>query len=254
MADIENVSVEPEAADNENQTEVVKAEEQNEAVVEEQVKPAEEQNEAVTVEEQGNSVEEQKPSVGKKVLAAVKEWFRKRIVALKRSPQSIVLFALFVTTALWLIWLFTFSRNIDKNNAVEWCGLVVFVNTLVSVLIIALFGSAFPKRKKANIVFIVLLFVFMAILITCDVLYYVEMDKYLHASQADGGAGYLPNDFAMHPYMEQSLTLAIAHIVLVGIDALLLATLPLYKKLINKINTRKVVESTEIKEVIDVED
>lgn len=239
MADIENVAVEPEVVDTDKQAEVVEAEEQNEAV---------------DTVEQDATVENQKPSIGKRILAAVKEWFRKRIVGLKRNPQSIVLFALFVTTALWLIWLFTFSRNIYKNGAVEWCGLVVFVNTLISVLIIALFGSAFPKRKKPNIVFIVLLFVFMAVLITCDVLYYVEMDKYLHASQADGGAGYTAKDFIQHPYMEQSLTLAIVHIVLVGIDAILLATLPLYKKLINKINTRKVVESTEIKETIDVED
>lgn len=239
MADIENVSVEPEVVGSENQAEVVKAEEENVAVV---------------TEEQNEVVQDQKPSTGKKIWAGIKEWFRKRIVGLKRSPQSIVLFALFVTTALWLIWLFTFSRNIYKNNAVDWCGLVVFVNTLISVLIIALFGSAFPKRKKPNIVFIVLLFVFMAALIACDVLYYVEMDKYLHTTQAQGGAGYGPSDFARYPFMEQSLTLAIAHIVLVGIDAILLATLPLYKKLINKINTRKVVESTEIKETIDVED
>lgn len=222
MADIENVAVQPEKA-----------------VAEEKTVSAESQP---TV------------SKGQKFLASVKEWFRKRIVNLKKNPQSIILVALFITTALWLIWLFTFSRTIYNNQAVKWCGLVVFINTLVSILIIALFGSAFPKRKKANIVFVILLFVFMAIIITCDVLYYVEMDKYIHSSLAEGGAGYAPNDFAKNPFMEQSLNLAIAHIVLVGICAILLATLPLYRKLINKINTRKVVESTEIKETIDVED
>ena len=50
------------------------------------------------------------------------------------------------------------------------------------------------------------------------------------------------------------LNLDIAHMVFLGISALLLATLPLYKKLIMKIDTSKVVESTEIKEVIDTED
>ena len=55
-------------------------------------------------------------------------------------------------------------------------------------------------------------------------------------------------------YLVKALNLDIAHMVFLGISALLLATLPLYKKLIMKIDTSKVVESTEIKEVIDTED
>ena len=51
--------------------------------------------------------------------------------------------------------------------------------------------------------------------------------------------------------MKQSLTLAITHVVLVGIEAILLATLPLYKKLILKINTKKVIEENKLSEEID---
>lgn len=181
--------------------------------------------------------------------AKIKEWFRKKVVGLKRSPQSITLLALFITTALWLIWLFTFSRTIAKNSVVEWCGLAVFVNTLISILILALFGNAFPKRKKPNVVFIVMLFVFMAIIIACDVIYYVQMKNYLY-----GASNYEESHFASAPYMLESLTLAIVHIVLIAICAVLLATLPLYKRLINMINTKKVVATNEIKETIDVEE
>jgi phosphoglycerol transferase MdoB-like AlkP superfamily enzyme len=205
-------------------------------------------------ENENTVVETQGVSKGQKFKAGLKEWGRKKIVGLKRKPQSIILVMLFITTALWLIWLFTFSRTIFENAAVNWCGLVVFINTLISILIIALFGNAFPKRKKPSVVFIVMLFVFMAIIIACDVLYYVEMNTYIHTPTSQGGAGYTAAQFAAKPFMENSLTLAIVHIVLVAICALLLATLPVYSKLINKINTRKEVASNDIKETIDVEE
>jgi NADH:ubiquinone oxidoreductase subunit 3 (subunit A) len=205
-------------------------------------------------ENENTVVETQGVSKGQKFKAGFKEWGRKKIVGLKRKPQSIILVMLFITTALWLIWLFTFSRTISANGSVKWCGLVVFINTLVSILIIALFGNAFPKRKKPSILFIVMLFAFMAIIIACDVIYYVEMGTYIHASLADGGAGYTAAQLAAKPYMEKSLTLAIVHIVFVAICAVLLATLPVYSKLINKINTRKEVVSNDIKETIDVEE
>ena len=55
-------------------------------------------------------------------------------------------------------------------------------------------------------------------------------------------------------YLISALNLDVAHMVFLGISAVLLATLPLYKKLILKINTSKVVEGTNIKEAIDTED
>lgn len=181
--------------------------------------------------------------------AGLKEWFRKKAVSLKRAPQRIPLVMLVISTCLWLIWLFTFSRTIYANQAVNWCGLMVFINTLLSILILALFSSAFPKRKKPNYIFIGLLFAFMAVIIVCDVMYYVEMKGYLF-----GDAGYSQAQLDAAPFMEESLTLSIVHIVLICVCAVLLATLPLYKKLILKINTRKEVAGTEIKEKIDVEE
>jgi phosphoglycerol transferase MdoB-like AlkP superfamily enzyme len=204
--------------------------------------------------ENENIVTEESVSRGQKIKAGLKEWGRKKIVNLKRKPQTIVLLMLFITTALWLIWLYSFSRTIYENSAVNWCGLAVFVNTLVSILIIALFGNAFPKRKKPNIVFIVLLFVFMAIIIVCDIGYFVEMGTYINTDSASGGAGYTAAQLAAKPYMQRSLNLAIAHIVLVAVCAILLATLPLYSKAINMINTRKDVEDNNIKETIDIEE
>ena len=51
-----------------------------------------------------------------------------------------------------------------------------------------------------------------------------------------------------------AMEFSITHLVMVCVSAVLLATLPLYKKLIMKINTSKELESTQLSEAIDVED
>lgn len=201
------------------------------------------ENENVVENEVQPEPKNDKPSKGKDIGAAVKEWFRKRVVALKRSTHNIPLLFTVLVTMLWLVWLFTFSKSIYLTSSATWTGMAVFANTMLSILIVPLFLNAFPKRKKPNIVFIVLLFVFMVAIVLCDVLYYVQESNYL-ANQSQ--------DFLnKNPCLNQSLTLAIAHIVLVGVSAVLLATLPLYKKLIMKINTKKVLESNDLTEEID---
>lgn len=44
----------------------------------------------------------------------VKEWFRKRVVALKRNPQRIPLLFIVLVSIIWLLWLFTFSRTASR--------------------------------------------------------------------------------------------------------------------------------------------
>ena len=80
--------------------------------------------------------------------AVIKEWFRKKIVNLKRAPQNITFVFLVITSFLYLIWLFTFSKAIYITQAATWTGIAVFVNTLLSILVLALFLNAFPKRKS----------------------------------------------------------------------------------------------------------
>ncbi len=180
-----------------------------------------------------------KPSKGKQIGAAIKEWLRKRTVALKRATHNIPFVFTVIVSMLWLIWLFTFSKSVYLTSAATWTGMAVFANTMLSILIVPLFLSAFPKRKKPNIVFIVL----MVAILLCDGLYYIQQSNYL----ANQDIKFLENN----PCLNQSLTLAIVHIALIGVAALLLAFLPLYKKLILKINTKKVVEDNALTEEID---
>jgi hypothetical protein len=190
----------------------------------------------VVVNDKGNQ-----PSFGQKFSAGAKEFFRKRAVGLKRSTHIIPLFLTLIASVCYLLWLRTFSITVIADLDAEWLGFCVFVNNLFSILILALFLSAFPKRKKPNVVMLVLLFVFFAIMITCDVVYYCIYSNYLATR-------------VMSTEAAQTLTYSIVHIILLAIAAISLATLPLYKKAIMKINTRKEIASNNMKEVIDSED
>ena len=101
-------------------------------------------------------------SKGKKFQAKIKEWFRKKVVALKRKPQMIALFLLAVTTIFFMLALYTISQAIDLSAAnanVKATGICVFIVTLLSLLVLVSFLNSFPKRKKPNIFFIILVFV-----------------------------------------------------------------------------------------------
>ena len=166
--------------------------------------------------------------------AAVKEWFRKFVVKLKRQTHMIPLVVLLISTVVELCTLNLLSDVVSSLRAeVDWIGLLVFISTLVSILVLVTYLNAFPKRKKPNIVFLVMTFVEMAIIIVMDILYYIKID---------------PKNIAGVPPAQGA---ALAHVILVGISAVLLATLPLYKKLLMKINTRKVLESTDFSGEID---
>ena len=182
------------------------------------------------------------PSKGKKVGAAIKEWFRKLAVKLKRNTKVIPQVYLVIIMFLWLIWLFTFSQTVSEISSAEWVGLLVFIITLLSILSVALFGSVFPKRKKTNYVMLGVLFAFLAIIIACCILYYIQAGAYIDAQKYDDA------EQAARPYLYSSLTLSIATAVLNGVGIVLLATLPLYSKLIQKINTRKVLDASQLSE------
>lgn len=210
--------------------------------------------------------------------AKAKEWFRKKIVNLKRKPQNIALFVLAISSIFYLLSLSTLSPGPTQDfSSVTWLGFCIFVNSLFSILVLVLYIGIFPKHPKVNkktgkksyvsIPKIVLTVLFIAAMIAMDILYYVILK-----SQIDGNPGkFFPSaeealkynpawdltnvKFENYkPYLFGSLSVCIAHIVLVGISAILLATMPLYKKLIMKIDTSKQVDFSNAKEVIDIEE
>lgn len=189
----------------------------------------------------------EKPSFWARFGAGLKEWFRKLIVKLKHKTHMIPLVILIITSILYLCFLSSFSIVVDRNRGISLSGLSVFVNTLISVLILMVFLNAFPKRKKVNKVMLILVFVLLAVMIGFDLIFYINVIDF--AARAGGGDASIYLSIAT--YIPPALNCLIVHIVFVGITIIALATMPLYKKALNKINTRKVVESTQMKESID---
>lgn len=187
-----------------------------------------------------SSAAEKQPKKSGKFAADVKEWFRKLIVKLKRKTQLIPLALTLITSFVFLCMIGTFSQMIQKNSGVSSLGICMFVATLASILILPLFLNAFPKNKKPVIAFIVAVFVVYVLIIAMDVIFIVNMNQFLASH----------NLTTMDFYEESKLSLII-HIVLVGICLVAFALLPLYKKGINMINTKKVVSSNDFSDEID---
>ena len=180
--------------------------------------------------------EKKKESFG----AKVKEWFRKLIVKLKRQTQLIPLVVILITSLIYLCTIATYSQVIEENSGIPNLGISMFINTLMSILILPIFLNAFPKRKKPNIVFIVFVFVVLALIIGMDILYYVTNKNFFKDPTLEEPA-----------MLKDAYTQLIVHMVFVGISIVVFALLPVYKKAINKINTRKVLEENKLTGEID---
>lgn len=175
----------------------------------------------------------------------LKEWWRKKLVWLKRKPQFIALLFFIIPSLIYIFGLGTLSEAILSNrttsfSGLAWVGHAIFVNTLFSILILVLFLNTFPKRKKPNLIFAALVLVFAVIMILMDVLFYTQL------------SGALKEVSSKVPTAESALSLTLVHLIFQAISIIMFITLPLYKKLILKINTKKVIESNEITEQIDL--
>lgn len=221
---------------------------ENEVVVENQV-PEE-------VQEVQPETSPEKPSKGAQIWGGIKEWFRKFIVKLKRRPMNIAFFVLIVSTLVNLCSLGSISQlGLNAWYSVEITGIALFVGQLFSILVLMLFLNSFPKReKKPKLVMFIILFVFIAILIAIDIYLYVRWTGlYVQDLEREFANEATRNTYLtkLRSYYFPAVNGILAHCILVGIAGVLTATYPLYGKLINKINTRKVLETTELKEEID---
>lgn len=184
-----------------------------------------------------NVLEKKEVSKGQKFKAGLKEWGRKRIVALKRSPQTIPLLIMVITTVYFMLTLFNYSRAINLlQQAKDYTyatGICIFITTLLSLLFLVSFLNAFPKRSKPNIFFIALVFIMIAAQIACDLVYYIQMNNCLVAYEFNEQYDVV---ISAQPYI-------IVHVVLLAVSAVVFALLPVYSKLIKKIDTSVKLES-----------
>ncbi len=175
----------------------------------------------------------------------IKEFFRKFFVSLKRSPQNIALVALLVAFLVYSLNLTHIADTTARINLPN-MGQCEFAAMLFSILAFVVFLRAFPKRQKPHKIMVGLLFFMFALLIFVDVVYLMRITEAL--TRADNPA-VITVDTAFIAIANNAV---VAHIICVGICAVLTAALPLYGKLLKKINTSIDVEGNGEMEAIDI--
>lgn len=167
--------------------------------------------------------------------ARTKESIRKELVSLKRNPSIIPLLMLVATFVLFSFNLTDMSDSTAKIQG-SGMGLSQFCIMLFSMLSMVCLLNAFPRRKKANIPMIVLTFIMFGIIIFCDIHYSNCIVAALNRAQSP-----IKLDVSTL-YIAKAYNMLGIHMTLVIITGVLVAALPLYSKLLHRINTSVDVE------------
>ena len=173
------------------------------------------------------------------------EFLRKFFVALKRKPSTIALVVLLVAFFLYSLNLTHISDTTAKIQG-PGMGLCGFATMLFSMLSLVCFLNAFPRRKKPVISMVVLMLVMFAVILFCDIYYSNLITTAL--TRADNP---ITLD-ASTIYIAQAYNVLQDHIVILGIGIALILLMPLYTKLLRKINTSVTVEDYGKLEAIDI--
>ena len=174
----------------------------------------------------------------------MKEFFRKMLVSIKRKPQifpGLVLAGAFLYYSLNLTKISNTTAKVQGKNM----GLCGFITMLFSILVFVCFLNAFPKRKKANVPMLSLMYAIFAIIVTADVFY----RKRIAEAAAKEEFQRVINENA---YIFEADKVVKIHIIMVIIVAVLIALLPVYGKLLKKINTSVDVEGYGKLDEIDI--
>ncbi len=172
----------------------------------------------------------------------LKEWSRRKIVALKRNPQRIPLVMYLIT---FLYYALNLTCVSDTTAIVQGrgMGLAGFATMLFSILSLVCFLNTFPHRKPVNKPMLILLFVMTGIIIYADIHYRGLIYAAVNAPE---------NPVKVQSYMTKAYSMLYTHIILLSVSAGLVVLLPVYSKLLKKINTSVEVDSYDSMEAIDI--
>jgi hypothetical protein len=160
----------------------------------------------------------------------VHEFFRKLLVSLKRKPSTIALLVLALAFVYYAFNLSSISNTTALINGPH-MGLSEFAVMLFSALGLVCFLNSFPHRKKANIPMLVLSFVMMAILIYCDIYYNGRIVLALTRAESP------ISPTGKNSFVAVAQHVVHVHMILIIASAALTALIPVYGKLLRKINT-----------------
>ena len=175
----------------------------------------------------------------------MKEFFRKKMVGLKRKPQTIALVVLVAAFLYYSLNLTQISNTTAKVQG-QGMGLAGFVTMLFSMLSLVCFMNAFPHRKKVNIPMLVLMFLMVGVIVYCDIYYGGRITNAI--TRADN-----PIDpTGANSYITTAASMLKVHMVILIAGAALTALLPVYAPLIRKINTSIDVAGNEDMAALDL--
>lgn len=160
----------------------------------------------------------------------LKEMCRKFIVSLKRRPQMIPLAAFVIAFLVYSLNLTQVSNTTAKLQS-SGMGLAGFAVMLFSMLSMVSFMNAFPYRKPVNKPMLILMFALNAIIIVADVFYLNTINV---VQGNPDTAVKITMETAHIVYAQYYLTV---HIAIIAVAIALTVLLPVYSKLLRKINT-----------------
>ena len=175
----------------------------------------------------------------------MKEFFRKRMVSLKRKPQTIALVVFAAAFVYYSLNLTKISNTTAKIQG-QGMGLAGFVTMLFSILSLVCFLNAFPRRKKVNIPMLVLMFAMTGVIIYCDIFYGGRITTAVTRPSNP------INPTGSNSFIADAASMLTVHQIILIIGAALTALLPVYKPLLKKINTTIEVEANEQMGEIDI--
>lgn len=177
--------------------------------------------------------------------SGIGEFFRKKVVGLKRNPKIIPLIMLFFA---FLYYSLNLTSVSDTTALVQGkgMGLCEFAIMLFSMLSLLCLMNAYQRRKKTNYPMLVLLYLMIAIIIFCDVHYLNGINT---ALTREVGAIVISDKT---DFITSAQNMFRVHLVLMGVSVLLVAFLPLYSKLIRKINTAVDIEDNGDMDAIEI--
>ncbi len=184
-------------------------------------------------------------SAKEKRSSGMPEFLRRFFVVLKRQPSLIALAVLCVAFFQYSLNLTHISDTTAKIQG-SGMGLCGFATMLFSMLSLVCFLNAFPKRKKPVIPMLVLMFVMFAVIIFCDVHYSGLIMTALTRAENP-----IKLD-ATTAYIAQAYNVLQTHMILEGAGVALILLMPLYTKLLRRINTSITVEDNGKLDVIDI--
>ena len=175
----------------------------------------------------------------------VHEFFRKRLVSLKRKPQFIAMFVLVVAFIYYSFNLSSIANTTALINGPH-MGLTGFITILLSTLSLVCFLNSFPHRKKVNIPMLVLMLVMVAAVIFCDYYYgnCITAAITREENRIDPSGA---NSFIL-----AARTVTNVHMIILCVGTALVALLPVYSKALKKINTNIDVEGNGGMQKIDI--